>query len=150
MKGSLSSSDPHGKVNFKELGTDFGISSAYCRTKAGLPKRSRVLLDSILADDGPHPSPTKQQEVRIHYYKGLAFVAEHNDLEALKEFRLVLCSEPGHEGADEEVDSMEARLPRMPQTKSCEVEAYLSFFVRPHRHREPGSAEIPVYGLQMY
>ena len=145
----LPGSDSHSKVNFKEIEVEFRIASAYCRTKAGLTKRSRSLLDSILANSGKYPSPTKEQEVKIHYYKGLAFVAERDDIQALKEFRVVLSQEPGHEGADEQVDTMEASLHTMPQTKRCEVEAYLRDFVKQHRHREPGSAvlseeEMPV------
>lgn len=138
--GILPGSDSHSKANFTEVELEFRIASAYCRTKAGYTKRSRNLLGTILANNGKYPSPTKEQEVKIHYYKGLAFMADRDDIQALKEFRVVLSQEPGHEGADEQVDTMEARLHTMPQNKSCEIEAYLRESVKQHRHREPGSA----------
>lgn len=149
--GNSPGSDSHSKANFTEVEVEFRIASAYCRTKAGFPKRSRILLDAILANNSKYPSPTKEQEVKIHYYKGLAFVAERDDVQALKEFRVVLSLEPGHEGADEQVDTMETRLHTMPQIKRSEVKAYLGDFVKPHRHREPGSAvlsenDMPVNG----
>ena len=145
-------SDSHGKNPFTEIEVEFLIASAYCRTKAGHPEKSRILLDSILAHDKGRRSPTKQQEIKIHYYKALAFVAERDDIHAAEELRVVLSLQPGHEGADQQVDSMEARLQKMPQSKKCEVEAFLRDVVKPHRHRELGSAalskvEMPVDDL---
>ena len=131
--------DSHHKMNLREMEVEFLIELAYCLIKAVVPKKARYTLDSILANGG-HASLAKQQEVRIHYLEGLAFVAEGDDIEALKEFRMVLSLKPGHEGADKEVNSMEARLHKMPQTKKCEIEAYLRELVKPHRHRERVSA----------
>ena len=136
---SSQGSDSHGNVNFAEIQVEFLIASARCLTKAGLPKRSRALLNSIIANNGKRPRPTKQQVVKVHYHKALAFVVERENIQALKESLVVLSLEPGHEGADEQIDLTEAKLHTMPQTKRCVVEAYLRDFVKPHRHREPGS-----------
>ena len=143
--GCLRSSWSYGKFPFAEPIVDFHIASAYCNIKAGLHKTARILLDSLLARK--RPSPTEQQEVKIRYYKGLALVAERENVQAVQEFRMVLTLEPGHKGADEEIDSMEARLKQMTQTRRYGIQAYLREFVKPHRHREPGSAKMSVHGL---
>lgn len=81
---------------------------------------------------------TKQQEIKAHFYKALTFVAEGDDVLASVEFRSVLSLQPGHAGADEQVDAMEAMLQTIPQAERCKVEAYQKGFMKSYRHGEPG------------
>lgn len=137
------------KVELREREVEFLIASAYCRTKAGHMEKARITLDRILTYDNKRLSPTKQQEIKIHYYKALTLVAERDEINAAEEFRVVLSLQPGHQGANEQIDAMEARLQTMPRTKRYEVEAYLKIVMKAYRHRELGDArgseeEMPV------
>lgn len=126
-------------IKLKEEGINSLIAAAYCSSKAGNPGKARNLLDSLLPNGSPFQSPTKLQEIDIHYHKALTFLAENDNLNAAKELCFVLNVQPGHEDADKQLDAMEARLPIMPQIERCKIEAYLKDGVEQYRHREPGS-----------
>ncbi|KAF6233138.1 hypothetical protein HO173_008682 [Letharia columbiana] len=134
----LSGANPRSIAELKGKLINFSTECANCLTKAGIPKRARELLD-ITIQNAQSTGLRSHDYSMIYYNRGLALVAERNDIQAAKEFRVVLCLQRGHEGADGQVDAMEARLQDMPQTTRCTLEAYLKDIMKPYRHREPWS-----------
>ena len=136
--------NPQVIAELKEKQVTFGIECADCRTKAGTHKEALYWL-SMMLRSAAFPAPrafTDQQYSSIKYRQALSLVAQRNDFRAAKYFREVLSLQPGHKGADDQLDAMDARLGTISGTKRRTLEAYLTDFVGPYRHREPGSARL--------
>lgn len=128
-------------AELREKLVPFSSGCADCLTKAGTPKKARQFIKKIVYDV-LFINMTNQQYSSLHYYTALAFVAEREYFRAAGHFRVFLSFQPGHEGADQHVDAMEACLQTMPQTERCKVEAHLKNVMKPYRHRQPGSARL--------
>ena len=100
------------------------------------PYRHRKLGDAGLSGSGMHHNS-------IYYHKALALIAERDDYNAIKELHAFLLLEPGHAGANQQVDAIEVRLQTMPQAKRDKIEEYLEDIIKPYRHRKPRGTEVP-------
>ena len=128
-------------AELKDKLISFSIECAHCHIRIGTPRWAHRTLETVL-QNGKFTAFKHQHYRTIYYHKGLACVAERNEIQAAKSFRIVLRLEPGHKGADEQFDAMEGRLESMPLTKRCGIEKYLMNIAKRYRHRKPGRARL--------
>lgn len=72
--------------------------------------------------------------VTAKYYMGLAKVAMGQDLEAVACFGRTLEAEPGHDGANKELDTMLARIQCLPPHKRIIIKGHMDRYCGPYRH----------------
>ena len=84
--------------------------------RSGKPKGARERIELMFqlyplkCESGPVPRRFWEKESEGYYIVGLCCLFEGNRISALYSFLQALISKPGHEGADKEIDKMEAAI----------------------------------------
>lgn len=115
------------------------LDFVFCVLKTGDTKRALLHLQrlSVRVDGGNIlPQPHK---AKASYYTGLVYLSERSENEALRQFLHTLQIEPGHEGADTEIDAMEARIGAMESALVSNVKQNLDFIAGAFRHKTGGN-----------